>query len=126
MQENPRNKPSGRIGLYGMEFYAHHGVGQAERLMGRIFSVDLSLDLDVEEAALTDDLALTADYEKMYQIVKAEMAVGSALMETVARRVAWRLKNLYPKAKNIELTIRKMSPFIGGKCSHAEVKYFVQ
>ncbi|MBI3142606.1 MAG: dihydroneopterin aldolase [Bacteroidetes bacterium] len=125
MHEYPNNRPSGRIGLYGMEFYAHHGVGQAERLMGRSFIVDLSLDMEVEGAALYDDLEKTADYEKMYQIVKAEMAVNAALMETVARRIAWRIKNLYPKAKNIELTIKKISPFIGGKCRHAEVKYFV-
>ena len=47
------------IFLSNVKFYARHGVGAQERLVGNTFIVDLRLKLDFSKAAETDDLNYT-------------------------------------------------------------------
>lgn len=124
MSQNPINAiTSGSIAIKEMEFYAFHGVDPTEQKIGRNFQVDISFELDFEKAAIEDKLEETADYGVLYEIAKNDMAVTERLLETVVRRIAWRVKNKYPKAKNLKVLIRKMAPIVGGKTGHAEVGY---
>lgn len=45
----------------GLEFYAHHGVPDAEQAVGHRYAVDLELDVR-EKATLTDRIEDTVDY----------------------------------------------------------------
>ena len=51
-----------RIVLAGMTFQARHGVEDWEKSEAQRFEVDVELALDVQPAALDDDLAQTVDY----------------------------------------------------------------
>ncbi|MGB0431963.1 MAG: dihydroneopterin aldolase [Bacteroidia bacterium] len=117
------NKGKGHIEMHNMEFYAFHGVDAVEQKIGRTFKVSVGFDYDFETAAIEDKLEETADYGKIYELTKIEMAETERLLETVCRRLAYRIKNTYPKATNIVVTIKKMAPIIGGKAEFAKVGY---
>ena len=117
------NKGKGHIEINNMEFYAFHGVDPIEQKIGRTFKVTVDFDYDFETAAIEDKLEETADYGDVYQIVKTEMQVTERLLETVCRRIAWRIKNAYLKAENISVSIKKMAPIVGGKVEFAQVSY---
>ncbi len=58
------------VRLVNAVFYGHHGVLQEEHRIGGRYEVDVAMDLDVTDAAATDDLSLTVDYEKVYKMVR--------------------------------------------------------
>ena len=77
-----------RIDLTGIGGWAHHGVLDEERENGQRFVVDVSVGLDLSEAAKQDDLALTVDYGDLAEEVHAVLASEpNNLIESVARRV---------------------------------------
>ena len=53
------------IELSHLTFHAHHGVLPEERLLGNTFTVDLTLEADIREAILTDDLTRTINYAEV-------------------------------------------------------------
>ena len=74
-----------RITLTGLSVFGHHGVFDFERRDGQTFVVDLTLWLDVTEAARTDDLTKTVHYGEVAELAAA--VVGRPprdLIETVA------------------------------------------
>ena len=123
---NPYNaKTSGSISLNTMEFYAFHGVSDVEQKIGRTYLVDISLNYDFESAAIEDDLAKTVDYAQLFKVVSREMKITERLMETLSRRIAWKVKNIYPKANNLHVQITKKAPIVGGKTEAAKVEYVI-
>ena len=54
--------PLGAIHVNDVRLWAHVGVLDHERRDGQWFSLDFSLWLDLDKAALNDDLNATADY----------------------------------------------------------------
>ena len=60
----------GSVRLVNAVFYAHHGVMKEEHRIGGRFEVDVNMDVNFEDAARTDNLELTVDYEAIYNVVK--------------------------------------------------------
>jgi dihydroneopterin aldolase len=112
---------NGRIGLEGLEFHAFHGVYPHERESGNWFEVDIAVDTDFSDAAKTDELAGTVDYEALYRIVKEEMIKPSKLLETVGEHIVAEVLRQFSKVNHVELKISKINPPIGGKCRKATV-----
>ncbi|NOY54635.1 MAG: dihydroneopterin aldolase [Actinobacteria bacterium] len=80
---------SGRIELGGIRVFAHHGVYPEERQAGQTFVIDVTMYLDLEPAAATDDLAATIDYGALAQAIHDRVADERwGLIERVAGRVA--------------------------------------
>lgn len=112
---------NGRISLEGLEFHAFHGVYPHERTSGNWFEVDVSVETDIMEGAILDDLDRTVNYELLYQFVKEEMEKPSKLLETVAEKIVERVLESLPQVSTVELKIAKINPPIGGKCKKASV-----
>ena len=74
------------IYLDNLRFFAHHGVGEQETLVGNEFTVSLRLKVDIQRAMHTDNVADTVSYADMYETVKAEMSLPSKLLEHVGGR----------------------------------------
>ena len=78
-----------RIELRGLTVRGHHGVHEHERRDGQDFVVDVTVWIDLDRAAATDDLADTLDYAEL-----AERAAGivggppKKLIEAVAGEIA--------------------------------------
>lgn len=103
-----------RIFIDGMQFYAYHGVFEAENEIGQIFIVDVSLDVDLKHAGETDDLEHTVNYGAVYEDVKRETQIQSKLLEHVAERIAKTLFNHYNQIMALKVKITKQNPPIPG------------
>jgi 7,8-dihydroneopterin aldolase/epimerase/oxygenase len=78
-----------RITLTGLRVRGHHGVFEHERRDGQDFLVDVTVWIDLDAAARTDELADTLDYGALAARV-AEIVRGKRrnLIEAVAAEVA--------------------------------------
>lgn len=110
-----------KIELREMRFYAHHGVGEQETVVGNWFTVDLTLEAPLGLAVESDDLSATINYAEAYEVVKAEMAVPSKLIEHVAGRIMRALKARFPRLTAIEIRLAKRNPPFGGDIREAAV-----
>ena len=79
----------GTITLTGLRARGYHGVYQSEREQGQDFVVDVALELDLDPAAASDDVADTVHYG---ELAGALVAIVSGepvrLIETLADRLA--------------------------------------
>ena len=105
----------GKILLEGMEFFAYHGVYQEERENGQLFSIDLEILADYSKACHSDQLEDAIDYVQVYELVKAEMAIPSSLLENVAQRIIETISNAFQEIDWIKVKITKLKPPISGK-----------
>lgn len=111
----------GKISLEGLRFKAYHGYYDEEREKGNHFEVNISVNTVFSNASLTDDITGTVDYEQLYAIVKNEMRKPSRLLEHVVERIASRVINEIPAADDVEVSLSKFNPPIGGECRAATV-----
>lgn len=107
-------------------FFAHHGVGEQETLVGNEFTVSLRLKVDIEHAMQTDDVMDTVSYADVYEAVKAEMIIPSKLLEHVCGRIVSRLFREFPQIENIELRLSKRNPPMGADIEAAGVEINVE
>lgn len=98
------------VSINNLKVYAYHGCLPEEAMVGTNYRIDMDIHIDFEQAAIEDNLDLTADYVVIAQLIKEEMAVRSKLIETVARRIILRTRETYPKAEKIKITIYKINP----------------
>lgn len=110
------------IFLDNLRFFAHHGVGGQETLVGNEFTVNLRLRVDISRAMQTDDVADTVSYADVYAAVKEEMELPSRLLEHVCGRIADRLFRDFPQIEEIELRLAKRNPPMGADIEAAGVE----
>lgn len=113
---------SSYIFLDRMRFFAHHGVGRQETLVGNEFVVSLRLKVDVGHAMQTDDVTDTVSYAEVYEAVKKEMEIPSKLLEHVGGRIVKRLFGDFPQIENIELKLSKRNPPMGADIEAAGIE----
>lgn len=101
------------IHLKDLRFYAFHGVLPQEKSVGAYFILNICVKVDVERAALTDELSETVSYADIYQIAKEEMQVTSKLLEHVAGRICKRLYQEFSSVEAVDITIEKENAPIG-------------
>jgi dihydroneopterin aldolase len=78
-----------RIALTGLRARGRHGVYEFERATGQDFVVDVVLELDLAEAARSDDVTRTVHYGELADRLVAVVAGEPVnLIETLAERLA--------------------------------------
>ncbi len=112
-----------KIKLDGMSFYAHHGYYTHERTRGNNYMVDVTVETNIDAAALEDDLHQTINYEIIYRICNDIMEEPCKLIETVTFRIAHEIKKTFPELKNIVVVLHKMKPELGGPVQSAQIIY---
>ena len=105
-----------------MRFYAYHGVMEQERRVGGEYSVSLTVEADLTEAARTDDVADTVNYAALYALVEREMAVPSKLLEHVAARIGRRAMEEFDRITAVTVKVTKLNPPMGADCKGASVE----
>ena len=108
--------------LDDMRFYAYHGVMEQERQVGGEYSLSLTVEADLAEAARTDDVADTINYAALYALVEREMAVPSRLLEHVAARIGCRTLEEYDRVTAVTVKVTKLNPPMGADCKGASVE----
>lgn len=105
----------GFIELENMEFYAFHGHYAEEQIVGNKFIVHVTLETNMEKASKSDNLEDTLNYQKVYQIIKKEMAKKSHLLENIASRILDALYINFNTILSAKVKISKVNPPMGGK-----------
>jgi dihydroneopterin aldolase len=115
---------NGTVKLVNAVFYAHHGVMKEEHRIGGRYEVDVAIDLELDEAAKTDDLSKTVDYERIYRLV-SEIVMRNQfyLIEKLAYLIAHEVRDTYPQVESVDVAVRKPNPPVGGTADHAEAVY---
>jgi dihydroneopterin aldolase len=111
----------GIISLEKMEFFAHHGCFEEEQITGTYFEVDVQVATGLEQAAATDNIDDTLNYQWIYDTVQREMRQPSKLLEHVAGRILKALCTGNRSVSEAAVTVRKLNPPLGGKVGHAAV-----
>ncbi|MCS6935236.1 MAG: dihydroneopterin aldolase [Chitinophagales bacterium] len=102
------------IVIEGMQFYSHHGYYKEEQILGGKFTVDVFIEANLQEAALTDDLTKTINYESIYRLTKQEMEIHAHLIEHVCHRILQKVKSEYPHIQKLRVRVSKYHPPMKG------------
>lgn len=113
------------IEIKGIQCYSYHGCMPEETKTGGKYLVDVIIHYNFEKAADTDNLNETIDYCRIYDVVQKEMSVPSKLIESVAKRIAFKCKEQYNNIENIQIKVIKLSPPISGLVEHVAVTYSI-
>lgn len=109
------------INIEGINLYAYHGCLEEEGRIGAEYIVNVNMDVDFTEAAITDDLTLTIDYCSVYEICKTEMAIRSKLIEQVGKRIFDKIKSTFPQLIHTKVTIIKLLPPMNGNVDRVSI-----
>ena len=105
---------SGILELEGMEFHAHHGCLEREKIAGNDFVVDFRGEMDMSAAAESDRLEDAVNYALIYDVVAEEMAKPSDLLEHVAGRIVKALEARFPEFTSFSVRVSKRRPPVSG------------
>jgi dihydroneopterin aldolase len=96
-----------RITLTGLTVYGRHGVFEHEKRDGQEFVVDITVWLELADAAATDDLRRTVNYGELAQLAAGIVAGPSRdLIEAVAGDIADAVQARFPVI-SVEVTVHK-------------------
>ena len=104
-----------------IRLHAYHGCLDEEGRIGGKYRIDIKALADFNDCADTDDLNKTVDYVIVYDLVKEEMAIRSKLIETVAKRIALKLKAQYVWVSEWEVSLTKFNPPVGGSLGQSRI-----
>ncbi len=104
-----------------IRLHAFHGCLDEEAKLGGKYRVDVKAVADFNACADTDNLEKTVDYVLVYQMVSEEMGIRSKMIETVAKRIAERLKKAYPWVSEWEVNLTKFSPPVQGNLGQSRI-----
>jgi len=100
-----------KMTLKGMQFFGYHGVIPEENKLGQRWGVELELLMDLQQAAVRDDLSLTVNYAELYAVVK-KIVEGPPvkLVEALAGRIASVLLDTYTMINEVTVRVTKPHP----------------
>lgn len=109
------------IRLKDIRLFAHHGCLSEEEKIGSDYLVNLKVRANLLRAAESDNLMDTVDYVHLNKIVKEQMAIRSKLLEHVGQRIIDAIFNELPLVTDVEVTVSKVNPPIGGDVAEVSV-----
>ena len=102
------------IHVQSLNLWSHVGVLDHERLLGQSFLLDFTVWIDLESAALNDDLSKTADYSlAIKSIQQLSLDINCLTIEHFSERILEKFETLYGDVP-IQITLEKCSPPIEG------------
>lgn len=111
------------VKIKNASFYAYHGALKEERSIGGKFEVDLEMYFDFSEAAKTDNLSKTINYEEVYKSIdKVVREKKYFLIERLATLIADNMLNNYRQLDKIDVKVRKNNVPVGGIIDYVEAE----
>lgn len=109
-----------RVEIRNARFFAHHGYYEEEQMVGHDFVVSVCCQFSTHSLD-KEDLEQTLNYERLYSIVQAQMAIPRKLLETVAYAIMKELKQTSSLAEEISVELCKVNPPFGGDYAEAVI-----
>ena len=91
-------------------------------MIGGEYLVNAIVEIDTSRAEQNDLLESTVDYVSVYNVLKKEMSVPSKLLEVVLERIIEGIKKIDDNIDSIDVSIKKLSPPIGGNVDSVELR----
>ena len=102
----------GQITLTGIRAHANHGVLASERELGQPFSVDVTLDVDMDTDS--DDLTHAVSYATVaQQVLNILSGEPVGLIEVLAGRIADTVLAISPRVRSAQVTVHKPHAPVG-------------
>lgn len=111
-----------RIELTGLRFHAYHGLYPEEKITGGPFEAELIVSY-IPPAGTITHLDDTLNYAGLYELLKSEMENPRELLETLAMELVARIHRLYPQVKQVEISLKKLSPPIAAFNGAVGIRY---
>lgn len=107
--------------LNNLGFYGYHGVLGEEARLGQRFWIDLTIGLDLTQAALTDDLEQAVSYADIYDVVQAAFSARRYnLIEALAQGVINAVFDNFRQIESVRVRVRKPEapiPMVAGEAA---------
>jgi 7,8-dihydroneopterin aldolase/epimerase/oxygenase len=104
-------------------FYAYHGAFKDEQNLGGRFEVDIDIYCDFKDAARSDDLKRTVDYEKVYAVVKQLVEENKYyLIESLGYKIADGILENFKRVQKVQVRVRKNNPPVRGVIDAVEIE----
>ena len=111
-----------KISVNNAWFYSFHGCLHEESVIGAEYIVNATVEVDTAAAEKNDNLESTVDYVAVYGVIKKEMLKPSKLLETVLKRIIVGVKKINKNILSVDVSIKKLSPPIGGNVDSVELR----
>lgn len=111
------------IALENIQLYGKHGCYDTEAVLGGHYILDVFIKADIEDAATTDELSKTIDYEQVYNFCIDIFGTRHNLIETLAYKMAEGLLDKFDEAIGIRVKISKIHPPLPGQVGKSTVDY---
>lgn len=117
---------SDRIVLHNMVFQGRHGVLEHEQLETQPFHIDVELVMNLQPAAVDDDLAKSVDYSQVFDVTRQIVeSTRFRLLEALAEAIAHELLVDFP-VQEVGVRVRKPKAPIDGTFDYAGVEIWRQ
>ncbi len=114
---------SDRIVLSAMRFQGRHGYHEWEQREAQPFEVDVELVLNLQPAGVEDDIDLTVDYGRVYDIARQVVESTSyRLLEALAEAISHEVLAGLPRVTEVGVRVRKPAVKLGGPLAYAGVE----
>lgn len=116
-----------KVLVHELDVHAYHGWHAYEGEFGQAFSVDIELEVDIEQAATTDHLQHAVDYGKVVgETRRLFVERRYKLVEAAAAALAEDLLREFPAANAVFVRVRKLKPPIPERLSAVGVELRVE
>jgi dihydroneopterin aldolase len=98
--------------LKDLILFGYHGVHPLEKKVGTPFSMNIIIDLAVDQRIVS--IEDTLDYAMVYETVKREFIEVEDLLEVLLERIISAIEKLSKQITAIEITLEKLNAPISG------------
>ena len=109
------------IRLDGIYVRAFHGCYDLEQQVGNRFRVDIVIRTPLGDLPATDDVTQAVNYLTVFEIVERTMQRTQRTIEAAASNVIAAIKEAFPQIVEVECTVAKIAPPLGGKIDKVNV-----
>ena len=109
------------IRLDGIYLRAYHGCYDLEQQVGNRFRVDMVIRTTLGDLPQSDDVTQAVNYLTVYEIVERTMKRTQRTIEAAASNIIEAVKAEFPQIIEVECTVAKIAPPLGGKIDKVSV-----
>jgi dihydroneopterin aldolase len=109
------------IRLDGIYVRAFHGCYDLEQQVGNRFRVDIVIRTPLGDLPATDDVTQAVNYLTLYEIVERTMQHTQRTIEAAASNIIGAIRAEFPQIVEVECTVSKIAPPLGGKIDKVSV-----
>ena len=111
------------IALENIHLYGKHGCYDQEAMLGGHYELDIYVRTNISEAAKSDALEDTIDYEAVYNLCVDIFAERHNLLESLAHKMAHAIMDNFEDAKGVRVKLSKLHPPLPGKVGRSTVDF---